>query len=197
MHRLVAILFSSLLLALVAEGCGGSTPSCGATFTPCGGSLEGTWVYQTACGTTAFQMMECPGVVVNVPPDVSGTWTFNADGTYSTDLAIEESGTETIPLSCLAGVTDCTKLNNSSNFAGLNVSLTACTGNANQTCTCTVAESGTLAESGKYATAGNNLSLTVNGSTNPGTPSGYCVSGNQLLLGDPGSTSTYVIFTKQ
>jgi hypothetical protein len=196
MHRLVAVLFFTFVTAAGAAGCSSSAPSCSPTFTPCGGSLVGTWTYESACGASAVAMMQCPGASVDVAPNVSGTYTFNADGTYSTNLTIEESGTETVPASCLGGVTACAQLDATLNTGGLTIALTSCSGTASQSCTCTVSVSGTLTQTGKYATAGNDFSVTPSGGA-AGMPTGYCVAGSTLEIGAGSSTASYAILTKQ
>jgi hypothetical protein len=194
MHRLIAVLLGSLGVAFGASGCG-SGPSCSGTFTPCGGNLVGTWAYQITCGTAALATTQCPGASMT-SPQPSGTFTFNADGTYSLHLTTEESGTETVPASCLAGVTSCNQLDSTISTSGIDIAVTACSGDASQGCTCTVSESGTLTETGTYTTAGNGFTTTASGGA-AGAPTEYCVMGATLLIGAANSTVTYTVLTKQ
>jgi hypothetical protein len=156
----------------------------------------GTWDFQAACGSANLFEMQCPGATIDFSPTANGTYTFNADGTYATSLSLEESGTETIPASCLAGITDCTTLDTMITSGGLNVTIASCSGNASQSCTCTVSVSETLTDTGKYTTAGNDVSLTSNGGA-PGTQVGYCVAGSTLQIADSPSNDAYVTLSKQ
>jgi len=204
MQRFIAILFLSLAAALGAGGCGSATSgSCTSTFTPCGGSLVGTWTVEAACGTAVLEM-QCPGATatIDASPNASGTYTFNADGTYSSSLTIDESSTATLPASCMSGVTDCAMDDEMFTADGLAVA-SSCSGNAAESCTCTISYTGTVTSMGKYATAGNDFSLTPSGGTaSPPTP--YCVAGSTLQIAPPlpigvsSSSDTYhLVLSKQ
>jgi hypothetical protein len=197
MYRLAAILLLSLVPALGAASCGSGAPACQPSFTPCGGNIVGTWSFATTCGMQNLTSTSCPGESFNLSPNVSATFTFNADGTFSENATVDETGTETIPLSCLGGtVTDCTKLDQSGTFSGLTFSVSNCSGTAAEGCTCTITETGTLSLTGTWTAAGTNLSLASNGGK-PGTPIGYCVSGSALLIAENSANSAYAILTKQ
>jgi hypothetical protein len=198
MHRFVTILVGSLAVAL-APACGSVTtaPSCSPTFTPCGGDVVGTWTSSAVCGATAQLMMACPGASTSFMPTASATYTFNADGSFSLSLTADESGTQTLPASCLSGIQSCALLEMTSTTQGLTTSTTGCTGNPSQSCTCTFTAKGTLTDTGTYTTAGTGL--TMKDSSGPSSPLGYCVTGNQLelsLITTPTNT-TYLILTKQ
>jgi hypothetical protein len=154
----------------------------------------GTWTFQSACGLQTMSMAMCPGQL-DITLNASGTFTFNADGTFSEVVTADESGTETIPAACLAGTTDCTKLNNTTTIGGLTMTTSNCSGSASTGCTCTVTETGTFTQTGTYTTAGTNVSQTTGG-TPSGPGSAYCVSGNALLLSVNAADTQYLIFTK-
>jgi hypothetical protein len=194
MRWLVPSLLGCSLLAL---GCGSKGAACSATFTPCGGDLVGTWTVESTCNVAA-PPMQCPGVTVTISPNESGTLTFNADETFSMNLKIEETGTATVPASCLTAGTSCSMLGGTTTAQGVTVK-TTCTGTLTAGCTCSLGVTGTVALSGTYATAGSDVSLTTGGT--PTSPVSYCVSGSQLQLGSAvtgqPSNSTYTIFSKQ
>jgi hypothetical protein len=193
MHRIAIALLGAVVAALLPAGCGSSGTSCPAAFTPCGGSLVGTWNYQTACGASSLVTMSCPGATSDIAPGASGTFTFNADGTFTELLTVSESGTATLPASCLNGPASCAALDTTSSVSGLNIAVTGCTGTVTQSCTCTFSETGTLTLTGKYTTAGNDVTMIAAGSTT-GTPTPYCVSGSALELAASSSTSTFLVF---
>jgi hypothetical protein len=177
-------------------GCS-SAPSCTDTFTACGGDLTGTWVFDAECNAAALTAMACPGATTTVSPNISGTYTFNADKTFSTSLSIAESGMTTLPASCLAGSTSCSELDLHQTSDGTTIDET-CTGNAAQSCTCSISQTGTLTETGTYLTAGNNLTQSSGGSA--GNPTPYCVNGSQLQISisiTGGISNAYLLFNKQ
>jgi hypothetical protein len=166
---------------------------CVASVTPCGGDITGTWTLQGFCGGTAQLMMQCPGASADFAPNVSGTYTFNADGTYSLTLTADESGPQTLPASCLPNIQTCAMLEMSSTMQGLTSSVTSCSGDVSQSCTCTFMARGTLTDNGTYTTAGT--SVTMTGTSGPSKPEGFCATGNQLEL-TLTSNETYLVFTK-
>jgi hypothetical protein len=191
MHRIVVVLLGSFVAALGAGGCS-SAPSCPATFTPCGGDISGTWTLRTGCGQSALVMALCPGASSDFSPDVGGTATFDAGGTYSLNLTSDVSGTQTLPASCLGGTQSCAMLAPSST-PGFTSDVT-CSGDPTQSCTCTGSTHSTLAATGTYTTVGSYVALT--GSAGPSGSNPYCVTGNQLELELDASNATYLIFTK-
>jgi hypothetical protein len=196
MHRFVIILFFSLVAALGAAGCSSGAPSCTPTFTPCGGNVVGTWVYQTTCGANTLTTQSCPSESLNLSPNMSGRITFNPDGTFSESVTVDETGTETIPASCLGGVSACTQLDASISLSGITVAQSSCSGNVAQSCTCTLSETGSLTQTGTYTTAGTDLS-TAGSVTQSATPLGYCANGSLLLVGENSANTAYAIFTRQ
>jgi len=196
MHRLALALLGALVAALLPAGCGSSGGvSCPATLTPCGGNIVGTWTYETACGVSALATMSCPGATTNITPGASGTFTFNADGTFTQVLNVSEAGSATLPASCLTSAPSCAALDSTSSSSGLSIVVSGCTGNIAQSCTCSFSETGTLTVTGKYTTAGNNVTMISAGSAT-GTASPYCVSGSVLELSLSTSTSTFLLLGK-
>ena len=198
MRLFVLALLGSFLGILGSSGCRGSVdaPACAASFTPCGGDPTGTWTYAEACNAGSVMSASCPTATSDLSSNVSGTYTFNADKTFSTEATVAETGTETIPTSCLGTGVTCSDLMTNMVVDGLTVQET-CTGTT--TCTCTVSISGTLDETGTWAMAGNDLVITPKGGK-ASTPAGYCVSGDQLEIGGAvmggASANAYSVFTK-
>ncbi|HLK40525.1 MAG TPA: hypothetical protein VKU41_27420 [Polyangiaceae bacterium] len=200
---------AALAASLVALGaCSGSSNSaagsCGKV-SPCGGNLVGTWKVVTTCSNASAPsglMTGCPGESVSSSStNASGTFTFNADMTYSVSLSETSSETLTIPTSCLTsqgGVSvSCSELGQvfgsgtSSDAGGLSVMC----GTAGSNCSCTIDLSVQSANgSGTYSTSGSNLTITTANGSGMGNVDGYCVSGNTLHLiaaaNDGGTTGT-------
>jgi len=197
MRLLVVALLGSFLGILGIAGCssgGGSTPACSTTFTPCGGDPTGTWTYVTECNPLGASAI-CPQATSNISVNLSGTYTFNADKTFSINATAADTGTLTIPASCLNNI-PCSELNQDSTTDGITIKET-CTGTT--TCDCTISISGTLNQTGTWAVAGNDIVTTANGGT-ASMPQSYCVKGSELDLagGMMGTMSAgaYTLFTQ-
>jgi hypothetical protein len=198
MRLFVLALLGSFLGILGSAGCssGGGTPACSTTFTSCGGDLTGTWTYATSCNSGSVASAGCPAATsTNVSSNISGTYTFNSDKTYAIDATVAETATVTVPASCLVGGETCSDLKSDQTADGVTIKET-CTGTTD--CTCQVSISGTLTQTGTWATAGNSVVITPKGSQSS-SPAAYCVSGNQLevsggIMGNP-SANAYAIFT--
>ena len=157
---------ASLSLGLVLVGCGdddGGSVDCSA-ITPCGGEVVGTWQFVGNCeGEDPF----CPDLVVESTPSASGSFTFEAGGTYTTMSTLNGTSRARIPGSCIDGATMCSDLDFEDQ---------TCTGDIATACTCTTTYNNTQdSTSGTYTTSGT--SITLDGETFP-----YCVSGNTLRL---------------
>jgi len=114
--------------------------------------------------------------------DISGTVTYNADLTYSSNVHETFTGTETIPLSCL-GFASCAAVVSDSPDSTL-----TCTGTT--TCTCQIGGSPAGNESGTYSLSGTNLTMVGPDDTTTNT---YCVQNGQLHLMETSETSGAVI----
>jgi hypothetical protein len=197
-------------------GCGGGSSSggdsCG-TVAPCGGNVVGTWKASDVCvtgETTSVTMAGCTATTT-ASPHVSGTATFNKDGTFSTDTTIDITTTISIPASCLAQLAgaSCAEI-------GLLISATAedagasssCVSASGGGCTCTLVDNGApSASAGTYTISGSSITTTDStGASAPSTGS-YCVAngGANLHLissttstgadGGPTSASVDVVLT--
>jgi len=144
-------------------------------FTPCGGSLVGTWHLDSLCMSPPF--MYPSDSCGSVPGELSadGTLTFAADGTFDPTKAMLTFAL-VFPPSCIADSAAC---------AQLGTTLGPCSYTADGSCRCTPEATMSMSSMQTYTTSGNTVMLT---STDPdtGTPKTetayYCVTGNQLRL---------------
>jgi hypothetical protein len=169
--------------------------TCASSVTACGGDVVGTWSVSSPClkvnGTNIdFSMAgldptHCKNVNVTGSVTVSGTWTANADGTYTDGTTTTGSATITLPSSCLflSGTTTmCDHLNSGISALGLGDAVcgTATSGDG-CTCTTTINQMGGVgfpvyeaSTTGSYATSGSTITL-------DGTNAyGYCVAGSMM-----------------
>jgi len=171
------------LVALAASGCGSSGGTCSNT-AACGGAVVGTWTITSSCVSESASMLDsqCPTATASGSNlTISGSITYNADGTYSSTSTVSGSVSVTLPPSCLTtnGVTlTCAQLNQlfqSNPTAGVTLN---CTGTSSCACTETLA-SQTSSETGTYTTtAAGLLTNTPTGGTVSQTD--YCVKGTTM-----------------
>lgn len=169
-----------LSAALLAGSCGDDDKagSCGA-FTPCGGSVVGTWEIQEFCASGSVTDSECPGATSSVSGiKASGTISFNADMTTTSNMTFSGSMKTTLPASCLMGVT-CAQLDaffkTSLSEPDSDFSAASCTGTS--TCECTMTfKPNAMMSSGTWRTQGNQLI------DEEGESSDYCATEKELNL---------------
>jgi hypothetical protein len=172
-------------------GCGsGGGGSCGQV-EPCGANLVGNWTVSGACLNAAKVMQIgvddgfidicATSTVTNGRHDVSGTFMFNADMTYSASLSVTIGFTWNVPTACLQGAT-CSAFN-----AALQTALQQnpdpaigsiiCTGAS----TCACAFTSPIMpdqETGTYTTSGTAYTTVASDGTT--TRGDYCVQGNTV-----------------
>ncbi|HVV49294.1 MAG TPA: hypothetical protein VHO06_06535, partial [Polyangia bacterium] len=189
-----------------ASGTGGAGAAC-SNVTACGGDLVGAWMVASSClrvtGDLDLSLVGagCPSAPVTGDLQVTGTWTANADGTYTDDTTT--SGTEQLALAPACLVISSTPVT-CSGAAGLLTSLgyssLTCTSAADGGCDCTATVHQTAglgqvspapSTAGNYTPAGNLVTLTEDSGD---APYAYCASGNTLTL-TPQSTSPVVTGT--
>ncbi|HLK91049.1 MAG TPA: arabinofuranosidase catalytic domain-containing protein [Polyangia bacterium] len=195
-----------------STGTGGSS-SC-KNVSACGGNVVGTWTATSSCLDLSSSSLDvtlagldpnsCKNVAMTASLTVSGTWTANADGTYTDATMTTGNAQLQMPAGCLmlsGTTTTCDHLD--SPLTGLGFSTVDCqnaTSGGGCTCTATVQQAGlpgvlssAASGSGNYATSGS--TLTIDGST----PYAYCVSGSQMTwtpqTTSPTTTGT-VVFQK-
>ncbi len=192
-------------------GTGGGEASC-EDVAACGGDVVGTWNVTSSClaVTNEVNMMGfglgCTAAPVSGTLQVTGSWTFNADGTF-TD-ATTTSGTEelALPAACLnisGTVTQCDRLGGA--LGSLGYASVTCADAASGGCTCpaTVQQTGglgiasfTTPTSGTYTVEGNAITIRDNQYS-------YCIAGTTMTItprSDTAVTGTVtgtVVFQKQ
>jgi hypothetical protein len=185
----------------MSGGTGGATGGTGGgggvceELTPCGGDIApGTYRVTSYCEHAEAPEgsdPSCPGKSVSTTSStLSGTFTFSAGQGYS--FATTGSGSQTlrVPVSCLTqggGPMTCSSLaqemqHPSSDDPSFNPYTSVnCTGST--VCTCVATADIGSSETGSYS-VDNSLLTTVPDGPEPGTVSPYCVSGNQIILGE-------------
>ena len=175
--------------SLASGGSSGST-NC-PNGTPCGGSVVGTWNVTTSCLTLSGDMdgfllyLGCSKVPVTGSLKVTGTWTANADGTYSDNTSTTGSMTFPLATSCLtvsSAPVECSKMSGVFTAAGWKTA--ECSTDASGQCNCsaTANQKGGIgaiyanaSDSGAYTTSGDGLNIDEE------MDYSYC-SGNTLTL---------------
>jgi len=169
-----------------ACGSGHSPPPNCLQVAPCGGDIVGTWTFIGTCTNVAAlndQLGDgCPGAAFNAfGVAVTGTFTFNADLTYTASNWREDFViVETLPLMCHGGPTcaDANGTQTDSMIAGTSTVTTTCTGSS--TCTCRVNGTFTVSsDAGTWTTAGTDLTMY---GTATSTSTSYCVEEDRLHL---------------
>ncbi len=182
------------------SGTGGSGASC-PNVTACGGDLVGSWTVTSSClnvtGNLDLSLVGagCPSAPVTGSLQVTGTWTANADGTYSDDTLTTGSEQFTLGPSCLIiSSTPVTCDGAASIIKNLGYASLTCTSAAGGGCSCsaTVQQTGGLGLlSVAPTTTGNDTPLgsqvTLTGDVGD-TQYAYCASANTLTM-TPQSTS--------
>ena len=185
---------NAMVLAASLAGCGGGDSaggSCGKV-EPCGGDIAGQWTVTNSCVDSTALMTQIPPAISAMCPTAKvttaevatpGSYTFNADSTYTTMLSQTGNGTVDVPQSCLSLASDCSGL---TTLIQLALTLTPvpsvqsikCAGSADCVCTIVPVPVDTN-ETGTYSTTGNTLTTTPAS----GTPRArsYCVQGLREL----------------
>jgi hypothetical protein len=195
--------------AVVLLGCGSGSGQCGGNVA-CGGNLVGTWNIEDLCVESATSTMTgstCSGIGVSTSGlRESGTITFNADLTYTSNATISGSLSETVPSSCLTtgGVTvSCAQLNAGFQPASDGGLAGSCVSGGGGSCVCSFQfPSQTSMESGTYSISGSTVTNTPTAGT--ASSSSYCVQGSTLTLASmpmsmPGASqgSAELVLTRQ
>jgi hypothetical protein len=180
--------FTPFTVIIVADATQQSGGQCSGDFTPCGGSLVGTWEIETACMNVPpdpFGGEENPFEICSVQPvasfdiDISGEVTFGADGSFSNEQTTSVSGGFVISGACLdeiaaqsggAGIT-CEE------FGGVPRGEDCILGGASE-------PPMTEITTGTYTTAGNVLTVIEDGFEPDPASDGeeYCVRGDTLTV---------------
>jgi hypothetical protein len=185
MKTILSVLGMTCLAAMtVLSGCGDSVGgTCGNT-PACGGDLVGTWTIASSCVSAGSSMSAlCPGATADTANlKVTGTITYTADMTYTTNSVLSGSETLVLPLSCFVQSdvsATCDQLGQIYMNDPTNQSAT-CTGSS--ICTCTIVLSNqTSTRTGTYSTTAAGLATDTPTGGAP-SQSDYCVRGQTLTL---------------
>ncbi len=147
--------------------------SCG--FAPCGGNLAGTsWQYTRVCVEEAALLASlrsqsrCGDLeLLDATGELSGTLSFDEDS-YARDLSLIMETSLRVPASCVVGDCATTAFLIATELPG-----TTCGTTADGACTCSVPLTGSLQDTGSYATDSAQLSL-------GDTTGDYCASEGSL-----------------
>jgi len=180
-------------------GTGGGPATC-SNVTPCGGDVVGTWDVTSSCLTVSGDMnmssfgLGCTSAPVTGSLQVAGTWTADADGTYSDNTTTTGEEQIDLPGECLSVSGTCTTCSRiSAPLSSVGFASVSCVDNPNGspsecgtgcTCSATVDQAGGLgvaptfpSASGTYTVAGGTLTITEGEQEYS-----YCVSGNTLTM---------------
>jgi len=175
----------------------------------CGGSLVGTWTVASSClnltGNLDLSLVGagCPSAPVTGSLEVKGSFTANANGTYSDNTTTSGEEQFVLAPSCLVISSAPVTCDGAANLlTSLGYATLHCTSTADKGCTCTgtIAQTGGFGTvspapgtSGNYATAGNLATITGDAGD---TRYSFCVSGNTLTMtpqtASPTTTGTIV-----
>jgi hypothetical protein len=185
-----------------AGGTGGGNASC-ATPSACGGDIVGTWRVTQSCLTATKDLSSvCAGASADIAYMLTGTVTYNADGTYGSALTGASTIHEHYESGCAPFGLTCAQLGQSvlpAIDAGTVISA-SCSMDAAGGCSCdSVTPLTTTNTVGTYSTSGGTLTSTHDGMT---STSSYCVQGGILqeavAPADGGLTSVgAIVLTKQ
>jgi hypothetical protein len=182
-------------------GGSGGGASC-TSMSACGGDIVGTWKVTDSCAVANINLDNiCAGASAVLTYAISGTLTFNADGTIVQALTGTILAHEHYPSGCQPGGKTCEQFGQGAAAAADAGVTGSCSTDAAGACDCDFVEPGKVDDPGvSYSTSGGTLT-TVAQSGRTSTAA-YCVKGNVLeemaLPGDAGVTSTGgFVFVKQ
>ena len=171
---------------------------------PCGGSVVGTWVVAGSClpvsgsANIAGFGLGCTEAPVTGALEVAGTWTANADGTFTDQTTTTGDSQIELPPECLnvsGTVTTCDRLGGALQALGY-ASVTCADAASGGGCTCLASAEQTgglavvsldAASRGTYATANDRVTTSFGATSNAYA---YCVSGDTLVLTPQGNGTT-------
>ena len=181
--------FTHFAVVWTAEGAMQTEGMCDTTkFDACGGDVVGEWKISLGCLTLPDALLmgsldgfdNCEGAAVSADADVTGTVTFNDDGSFSSDVTFATDIVFHVPKSCLPMGATCADL-------GKDGEPPMDVGDA---CEQHMPDSKTEMDMGTYEIDASNNTLTTTGmDMTADAPEEYCVSadGKTLTVRFPGS----------
>ncbi len=180
-------------------GSGGSSGDNSCSFTPCGGSLLGTWHISGFClsnrdagSSTSLNDAGCSTTANVQKEEFGGTFTFRNDGTYTIDFTLSSASTVTYSAPCLTGSFSCAALDTTYKSGGITDAgfSGSCSTVAGGSCVCSESfNEHPPSEDGTYSTSGTTVTSVPKSTGTPDT-SDYCVQGNTLKLRSTSSSSS-------
>jgi hypothetical protein len=169
----------------------------------CGGSLVGTWKYNSSCikamESKAFDCGTAGAVNLRTEYLVGGTATFTADR-YTVSHTIMATGTLFYTPACMEVLrqsmptADCATLQTAWRMQGSMSQAWVCSGTVQQGCSCVITNGINAAPiMGSYVVNGSQVTFTQDGKS-AGMPDEFCVKGSSLTVKDAedGSVTTAV-----
>jgi hypothetical protein len=183
---------------------------------PCGGDVVGTWVAAGSCLPVSGMAdmsgfgLGCTAAPVTGALEVSGTWTANADGSFTDGTTTSGDSQIELPEECLnvsGTTTSCDRLGGALQALGF-ATVTCVDAESGSGCTCsaTAEQTGGLAmlvfgppTTGTYMTADNVVTTSTPAGSN--TEYAYCVSDNTMVMtpqttGKTGALTGTIVFVK-
>lgn len=159
------------------------TDDCG--FSACGGDVTGTYAVTGVCAEASAPLLEqCPDVMAEIDLNLTGTATFNDDGTTETNFTSQTTISYTLTAACMDTVTSgmppasCDELSEPADPES-DDGPTTCTGDATVSCTCVQENPAeTETKTGTYAASGTTLTMTDDSDGSVSTLE-YCIDGSE------------------
>jgi hypothetical protein len=149
--------------------------------TDCGGDLVGTWDFTLSCLTLPDDFLsgdggedpfaECGGATFNAVVDLTGSITFEEDGTYAVSTMQDIDITISVPKECFMGQ-PCTSLGDDENPAT----------DKGDACEVMMSSTESSDDTGTYEIEGNTLITTGDDDGVASEPDEYCVQGDTLTV---------------
>ena len=165
--------------AMALGGCGAGADAC-SSVTACGGDIVGSWTITSDCHPPSpyYLAGQCDTAYAVGPP-TTGTFTYNSDLTYTTDITVGGFEMDTWAPACYP-VEQCAQLE--ALLRGQStVTSASCT--RASSCTCRIENapvSGT--DVGTYTTTAEGLLTRTAAGLSSGAESDYCVKGKTLTM---------------
>jgi len=153
-------------------------------FSACGGDVVGVWTITSVCAEASGPLIDtCPNATATLELTLTGTATFNTDGTRETAFTGKSKITYTLDAACLDTVTmgmppaTCDALDKDAD-PSMNNGPTTCTGDPAVGCTCVEDNpENTETKTGTYTIEGNTMTSTDDGDGTV-TSTDFCISGS-------------------
>jgi hypothetical protein len=188
--KILSVCFLGAITVLSSCGGGGGGGSTCSNAAACGGSIVGSWKITSSCVTVDTSSMvpdmDCPSATGMAEGfKVTGSVSYAADLTYTSNTTVSGTVVVTLPASCLMqqGITlSCAQLQQGLQAAATDAGFSSatCTGSSGCTCKLALAPQASTT-SGTYTTTAAGL-LTETETGGDASQSDYCVKGTALTV---------------